>query len=187
MIINKLCSAQNATIWTKQAAQKWFGEKAWLNGLKTAVHQPLDVTEFAKQYNANKAAWDKAIAFLRDRNLDLIPPGKYELDGENAYAIISEGSKDLDTAAWEAHRKYIDLHYVINGKEKIGINGVDILKVTRPYDEAKDVENYYTNGEFFTASPGKLFIIFPGKVHIANIKTGSDIEKKCIIKIKAAP
>jgi YhcH/YjgK/YiaL family protein len=105
---------------------------------------------------------------------------------DNVYAIITEGApKQLDTAGWEGHRKYADLHYVIKGKEKIGLVTIDILKVTKPYDETKDVENYYTNGKFYTATPNNFFIFLPGDIHQANISAGGNSPvKKLVIKIR---
>jgi biofilm protein TabA len=189
LMIKGMCAAQTiSTTWNEKTATKWFKEKVWANGLQPKAFPPLNMIVFAKQYEANKAAWDKAIAFLHDRNLDLIAPGRYEIDGDNVYAMITEGAgKEIDSAAWEGHRKYIDLHYVIKGRERIGIISNDSLKVTIPYDEVKDAENYYyADGKFYLATPEIFFLFFPGDAHQPGIKVGSNQPiKKLVIKIKA--
>jgi biofilm protein TabA len=188
LMINGICPAQTTTEWDEQSATKWFNDKAWANGLKTKAFLPLNLVTFAKQYEANKASWDKAISFLRDRNMELITPGRYEIDGDNVYAMVTESpGKEPDSSAWEGHRKYIDLHYVIKGRERIGIISSNSLKVTKPYDEAKDAENYYyPNGKFYLATPEIFFIFFPGDAHQPGVKVGSDEPiKKLVIKIKA--
>jgi beta-galactosidase beta subunit len=48
----------------------------------------------------------------------------------------------------KSHRNYIDLHYVIKGKEKIGVAPVTSAMVTKPYDATKDITNYTANGTY---------------------------------------
>jgi YhcH/YjgK/YiaL family protein len=100
--------------------------------------------------------------------------------------MVTEGpTKDFDKSAWESHRNYIDLHYVIKGKEKIGAASVATATVTNPYDASKDIANYNTEGKFYVAEPGEFFLFFPSDAHRPGIKTdGSDSDKKLVIKIK---
>ena len=190
LALNSICKGQSPHApWTEKSAKAWFKERVWANRLKLNVHEPFNVVEFAKQYEANKATWDKVIDFLRDRNLDLMPPGKYPIDGEKAYATISEGeAKKLDTAGFERHNKFIDLHYVIKGREKIYTPGKnDSLASVKPYDEATDVENFYVKGRYSIATPDEFFLFFPGEIHETNIAVNKgDKVKKLVIKIRAA-
>ncbi|OOQ61135.1 YhcH/YjgK/YiaL family protein [Mucilaginibacter pedocola] len=185
LILANVCEAQH-TAWTEKSAKAWLKERVWANGLKLKVNEPLNVIEFAKQYEANKAAWDKAIAYLRDRNLEMIAPGKYPIDGDNVFAIVTEpDTKKLDSAGYEIHKNYIDLHYVIKGEEKIYAQGKgDPAAVTKPYDATKDVENYFTKGKSYTAKPDAFFLFFPGELHAPGIRADGK-EKKLVIKIKA--
>ncbi len=178
--------AQDSVKWTKKNATKWLHSKEWKNGLTLEVHPSVNKIVFAEQYHKNKAAWDKAFAFLRDSNLLTLKPGKYIIDGDNAYATITEApSKTFEQSAWESHRKYIDLQYVIKGEEKIGVAPVTTATVTKPYDETKDAANYNTEGQFYIATPGTFFLFFPGDAHRPNVKVdGYYIVKKLVIKIK---
>ncbi len=107
---------------TKKEAKKWFKKKAWLNGVSLVPHTSINQQEFARQYQSNKAYWDKAFAFLKEHDLATIAKGKYPIDGENVYASVTEDpSKDFDKTNWESHRKYIDLQCIITGDEKMGV------------------------------------------------------------------
>jgi YhcH/YjgK/YiaL family protein len=172
--------------WTEKTAAKWLDKKEWKNGLKQNVHPSVNKVVFAEQYQRNKAAWDKAFAFMRDSDLANIKPGKYVIDGDNVYATITEGpEKEFDKSAWESHRKYTDLQYVIKGKEKIGVAPVATATVTKPYDEAKDGANYTAEGKYYVAEPGTFFLFFPTDAHRPNIKVdGYDTVKKLVIKIR---
>jgi biofilm protein TabA len=184
MLIGNTSRAQQGI--TAKEAHKWVKAGVWKNGLKLSVHSSTNELEFTKQYAANKTGWDKAFEFLRDRNLELIAPGKYPIDGDNVYASVTEApSKEFDASTWESHKNYIDLQYVIRGKEKIGVGSADTTLITKPYDATKDVANYNIAGEYFTATPDVFFLFFPADAHRPNIKTGGyDTVKKVVIKIR---
>ena len=137
------------------------------------------------KYHTNKKYWDKAFAFLNDHKLDTLRAGRYNIDGDHVFAIITEApTKDTAQVAWESHRKYIDLHYVIRGREKIGIEPVKSAKVVKPYDNTKDAANYSAGGQYFIAGSDEFFLFFPGDAHRPGIKTdGYDSDKKLVIKI----
>jgi biofilm protein TabA len=158
----------------------------WKNGLNLKPHPSINKVVFAVQYHKNKAGWNKAFAFLRDSDLTKMKPGKYVIDGDNVYATITEGpEKTFDQSAWESHRKYTDLQYVIAGKEKIGVAPVETATVIKPYNDKTDGANYTADGQFYIAEPGTFFLFFPGDAHRPNIKVdGYEVVRKIVIKIK---
>ncbi len=180
--------AQNTTTWTEKSAAEWLQSADWRNGVKLNVDPSVNKVVFAEQYHKNKAAWDKAFAFLRDSDLLTIKSGKYVIDEDTVYAMITDApSKTFEQSAWESHRKYIDLQYVIKGEEKIGIAPLATATVTKPYDEKADYANYSADGKYYIAKPGTFFLFFPEDVHRPNIKVdGYDVVKKLVIKIMVA-
>ncbi|GGH04010.1 YhcH/YjgK/YiaL family protein [Mucilaginibacter phyllosphaerae] len=171
-----------------QTVQNWFNSDEWKNGLKLNADPSVNTAEFYKQYHNNKQVWDKAFLFLKDTNLETIGTGKHPIDGDNAYAIVTEApSKALEQAGWESHRKYIDLQYVIKGRERIDVVNLIDATVTKPYDEEHDYANYQAEGTAHIAQPGTFYLFFPQDVHRPNIKvTGYDTVKKIVVKIKVA-
>jgi biofilm protein TabA len=190
MLSNTTVSAKTGqpsqNIWDEQSAEQWFAKKEWKKGLTLTAHRSVNKITFADQYHKNQAEWDKMFAFLRNSDLLTIEPGNYAIDGENVYAIITEApSKAFETSAWESHRKYIDLQYVIAGKEKIGLVHLASATVSKPYDEEKDYVLYSARGKFYAAKPGTFFLFFPDDVHRPNINVeGFDIVKKLVVKIR---
>ena len=173
---------------TGKQAKEWFATKDWLGGLKMEPHKTIDIPEFARQYQANKDFWDKAFAFLKNQDLQTLAVGRYPIDGENVFAIVTKNpTKDFDSTLWESHRNYIDLHEVISGEEKIGVQSIGKLTVSKPYDASKDLANYAGTGEAWLASPGAFFLFFPSDAHRPSISTGGNkIDKKIVIKIRYA-
>ena len=172
---------------TAKQAERWFKKGAYLNGLQLKPHSSTNAVEFARQYNAHKAWWDTTFAFLKTHDLPNLPVGKYLLAGDSVYVSVTEGpTKEFDKTQWESHRKYIDVQYVAKGKEKIGVAPVATATVTEPYNEAKDVAHYKTDGKFYVAEPGTFFIFFPQEAHRPSIKVEDGNEKKVVVKVMAA-
>jgi biofilm protein TabA len=173
---------------TKAQAVQWVKTGDWRQGLDKKVHPSVNALLFAEQYNKNKAIWDKAFVFLNRKDLDTLSPGMYPIDGKLLYATVGQSvSKDMDKTKWESHRKYIDLQYMIRGKEKIGVAPVAGATVTEPYDESKDIAHYETTGKWYVAEPGIFFLFFPTDAHRPDLKVDTnDPYKKLVIKISVA-
>ena len=173
---------------SKKEINKWFKERNWLNGLQLSPHKSVNREEFAKQYAAKKQWWDTAFAYLKETDLVNLKPGRYEIMGNDVFALVTEGpTKDKDKTKWEAHRVYQDIHYVIRGKEKIGITPVSSATVTEEYDAARDIGFYSSKGKFYESDPGKFIMAFPSDAHRPGVKArGHDSVKKVVIKIRKA-
>ena len=175
--------------WSTHKTKKWFKKKEWLNGLNITPHSSIDKTQFAKQYHLNQAGWDKAFAYLKNTDLNTLANGRHVIDGTNVYAIVTEApSKDYDKTAFESHKKYIDLQYVITGEEKMAKTPVTTVTVNKPYDEAADIAYYTGEGKIYTVPAKTFMLFFPGEAHRPNITPGGNkVVKKIVIKIKAVP
>ncbi len=53
----------------QKTAEQWVKSKVWGDGLLIDVHPSVNALEFYKQYNANKAVWDKVFAFIKNQDL----------------------------------------------------------------------------------------------------------------------
>lgn len=180
-------SINTASAQNNEDTDKWVAQGKWRNGLKLKTHKGLNSAEFAKQYKANKAWWDTAFAFLRTTNLDTLSVGKHLIVGEDVFAAVSTGNpKPADKAGWESHQKYIDVHVMIDGKEKIGMMPAATGTVTTPYKDANDAANYVlgSNAVYFDADKNTMIILFPQEAHSPGVFGGSDRVKKVVLKIR---
>lgn len=181
---SSLINAQDAELLKK--SDQWFKSQKYLNGLSIKPFDGANKVEFYIQYQKNKDLLDKAFAYLKNTNLDTISVGKHVIDGDSVFASVTENpTKAFEDTKWEFHKKYIDIQYVIKGKEKMGMTPVESLSITTPYNETKDVGfGEASNGKFFVAEPGTFLIFFPTDAHRPNIKVeGFDKTKKIVVKI----
>ena len=167
-------------------AENWFEKGTWRHGWQINADQSLDTAEFSTRYLANRSRWEKAFDFLATTDLANKEPGRYELDGEQLFAIVLEyAAKDEANTRFEAHRKYADIQYVIEGREKIGVVPLASARIVEPYDEAQDIAFFSTNeNNYRSASPENFFVFFPDEAHRTGVRVSEGAHvKKIVIKV----
>lgn len=189
-VLLTLLTCFTATAQTNKPSAKtvnqWVAKKGWAKGLKLNLHSSVNKDSFYVAYNRNPRLWDAAFNFLRTQPLDSLPPGKYPIMGDTVFASVTEApTHKPEEVKWESHSAYIDLQYIIKGKELIGVADTARATIIKPY--TPDVINYTADGTYYTAGQGEFFLFFPNDAHRPTIKAeGYDSSKKIVIKIKTA-
>ena len=181
-------SDSDPSTWSNKKIDNWFSKKEWAEGWKVNPDASVNKREFAVAYFKNTDRWKKAFGFLKNTNLLQLEVKRYDIDGDNLYATISEyNTKNEESANFEAHRKYIDIQYVISGKEIMNIAPLSAVKdVITPYDESKDIEFVtVAKKEDHLASQDNFFIFFPDDAHRPGLKDGVNAPvRKVVIKLR---
>ena len=127
----------------------------------------LDRIENAAMYRPLGTNIARALDYLGRTDFADLAPGRYELDGDRVFALVSE--LELTAAAeavWEAHRKYLDVQYVARGTERMGRASLrNDVRVTQPYDARTDAALYDVSGDLFTVGEGSFVIFTPQDIH----------------------
>lgn len=93
-------------------------------------------------------------------------------------------NKDFDLQKFENHQKNIDIHLILEGSEKIGINSVDNLESNMTYNSESDYQLF--NGEVkeeIVLEKGDFLILFPGEAHVTGGKYNNLTTKKMVYKV----
>lgn len=125
------------------------------------------------------------LLFLQQASQDLAP-GTYQIS-PRVKAIVSEyETKVKNEVGYEAHRKNIDIQYLLKGEERVACLPLEKLKETKPYSEEKDAA-------FFTASTkpiemtlgdGFFAIFFPQDGHMPQLSVDRQMMvKKVVVKV----
>lgn len=132
---------------------------------------------------------ERAFAFLESASVDSKAPGRYDLDAERMYATITQNkTRAIEAAQFESHRKYIDLHYLIRGRELIGAADPANLREAIAYSAEKEIAMYERPEKYrkLILNPGEFVVFFPGQAHMPGCHAGKDAEiKKVVVKILA--
>ncbi len=187
-VISGCSGKQDPSAWSSKQISKWFENGEWLNGWQIKPDASVNMKAFAIAYYKNPEKWEKAFNWLKSNDLNSLELKRYDIDGDNVYATVSEYlSKNEEDARYEAHRKYIDIQYVAAGKELIGIAPISQKKdVLEPYNATKDIEFFTVNGgENHLALPDRFFILFPDDAHRPGLKDGENSPvRKVVVKVK---
>ena len=140
------------------------------------------------RYELLNPHFKKAFAFLKRKDLAELKVGRYEIDGDNCWAMVQEAKlTPLVGAKVEAHRKYIDIQAPISGPETIGLFTMDAAHRALPFDEAKDCVLFPAETKPATLMPGDFAIFFPPNgAHAPGHTTVSHCTiRKLVIKVRA--
>ena len=128
-----------------------------------------------------------SLEYIAATDFSKLEPGKYDLDGENIFVLIQEyDSIPCEQGKWECHKKYIDIQYIAEGIEQMGVNNIEKMQVVVEYNSEKDIAFLNGDGDYITFSKGSYGIFFPEDAHKPKIAPG-DVPgkvKKAVVKIK---
>jgi biofilm protein TabA len=144
----------------------------------------LDELANAARYENLHAGFRQGFEFLARPNLLTLDNGRYELQGDRLFALINrDPGRSRAGARLEAHRKYIDIQFLVDGGEEIGWRPTgECRTIAEPYDLERDVM-------FFADAPhawinlaiGKFMIFYPEDAHAPLAATGANV--KAVIKV----
>ena len=129
----------------------------------------------------------EAIAFMENVNFDEMELGKHVINDDFFLLIQKYDSKDPSAGRFEAHKNYVDIQYVVEGKESIGIAAVAAMKVSEAYIPERDVEFYEEPEEAaeFVLTAGGYAILYPADAHKPGIRVGESVPmKKMVGKVR---
>jgi YhcH/YjgK/YiaL family protein len=147
----------------------------------------IDSLQNAHLYHGLGPRFIKAFEYLVQTDFTSLPKGKYEIDGTDIFAIVNE--YDTIPAAgeqMEAHKKHIDVQYIVQGQEQIGHDFLQQQTPSKAYDEESDYMLFGEQPAFFSRlQPHYFAVFFPGDLHMPNLVDGQSMKvKKVVVKIK---
>jgi len=147
-----------------------------------------DKIENAEIYYGLGKCIAQGLALLKNPAVLNAAKGRHEVDGENLYFMADEyDSKPEDQGRLESHRKYLDIQYIISGREWIGCREIEGLKTETPYDAAKDIE-FYHRAEPMThidMEAGTFAILWPHEAHMPGRMFDKPARvKKIVVKVR---
>ena len=144
----------------------------------------LDTLAHAARYAGMHAGFARAFEFLETTDLSALASGRHDIDGDRMYVSIDhKDGRGEEGARLEAHRRYIDIQFTIDGEELIGWMPLARCQAPDgPLDETKDVVLFADRPTTWVAvPPGSFTIFFPHDAHAP--LAGHGLLKKAVVKI----
>jgi biofilm protein TabA len=134
----------------------------------------LDRLQNAEIYKGLGNEIAMALDYLRKTDFSKLSEGRHNVDGDRVYAMVQRyQTKPTVEAKCEAHRRYIDVQYVVEGCERIGYTALsEKTPVANEYDSAKDFALYNTAGELLAVAARSFAIFYPQDLHAPGLAVG---------------
>ncbi|MBI3987364.1 MAG: YhcH/YjgK/YiaL family protein [Lentisphaerae bacterium] len=145
----------------------------------------LDHLKHVNSYTGAGGLLGRGLEFLRDTDLKALPDGKHPIDGDRLFATLARyDTKPKAEGKWEAHRKYIDIQALLEGRERVGAVDIGRLKPVQDYDAEKDYILLKGRGDFVTLRPGLFAVFFPWDAHMPAVAIGTPKPvRKIVVKV----
>ena len=127
----------------------------------------------------------KCFEYAASNNLLDFEKGSYKIDGNNLFVnIVEYETIDVENRFWEAHKNYLDLHLMLDGKEQIDVNFIGNMEEKEfvekddflPLEGDKNGHVILENDDFL--------ICYPNDAHRTAVKVNNPKKiKKAIFKI----
>lgn len=141
-----------------------------------------------EKYDYLKDRLNTAFEFLKRKDLAELPAGRIDLDGSDVYAFIQHyNTMDASTLRFETHDKFIDIQYLISGKEVFEVAGREGLVPVTSYDEQNDICFYKDPEESSSILllPGDYVFAAPEDAHKPRCMSKKPCAvKKVVIKVR---
>ncbi len=144
--------------------------------------------EEAQEYTRLHPGFEAAFDLLRSTPFEELSTGRHEVMGEDLFLVIGDGQqKGHEGAILEAHRKYIDIQYIVpragGVPEEFGWKPLPTCsEVTMPYDDEQDACLFGDKPDlWFALPPGNFVVFFPSDAHAPMAGQGRSL--KAVVKV----
>lgn len=129
---------------------------------------------------------EQALRFICNTDFSNYKAGKYPIDNVNLFFLVNEyQTRQINDCLLESHKKYYDLQFMFNGKEKIGHSLLKNQIITKTYNSENDYVLYKPeNLSFINLFESEFAVFFPDDLHMPGIKINEPENiKKVVVKI----
>lgn len=147
-----------------------------------------DRIDWAREKHAFHPIIDHAVNWIANTDFMQLKPAKYDLLPDNMmFCLVQEmGTEPAGQRRAESHLNYVDIQYLLSGRETIGVARAHPEHVTVEERREHDIVFYQhtVNESMISLTPGMFAVFFPHDVHRPCCDTQrTSFLRKAVIKI----
>lgn len=126
------------------------------------------------------------LLFLQQAKTD-IENGTYLLNSRVKVIVSEYETKKVNEYGYEAHKRFVDIQYVLNGEEKVCCLPIEKLKETKVYSEEIDAAFYVADNkpQEMVIGNGYFAIYHPQDGHMPQLCVDEpQLVKKVVVKVE---
>lgn len=144
----------------------------------------FDTLENIKNYEGLGRVYT-ALEFLSKTDFTKMELGRYELSGDDIFYMVQRYETDPDKMISEAHKKYIDIQFMVDGEEIIGVAPISCEKTETEAKPENDVWFYECKTEPLTLIKNSFMVLYPNDLHCPGVAVdGAKACHKVVVKVK---
>lgn len=138
------------------------------------------------RYASLSENFSKAVRFLQTRDLNALPCGSVEIDGDAVYAKVMDYTLETSNQRWEAHAQYADIQVLVRGREILGWTWPANVPPTEPMNENDAAMYDGLSGIDILLQEGECIVFFPGEPHRPNVMADKQpcATRKIVVKVR---
>lgn len=144
-----------------------------------------DKLDHLETYTAISERLAKGLRLLKETDFSSMEPGRYEVDGNELYFMVQSYQSKEKNDTPEAHKKYIDIQYILEGEELIGVGGLSEMTEEVTANPESDYWLYHGSLSYLKISSGYFAVFFPQDAHAPGIAAAEPAPvKKIVVKVR---
>ena len=144
----------------------------------------FDTLENIKNYEGLGRVYT-ALKFLSETDFTKIELGRYDLQGDDIFYMVQRYDTDPDKTISEAHKKYIDIQFMVKGEEIIGVAPFSCDKTETEAKPENDVWFYNCKTEPLTLIENSFMVLYPNDLHCPGVAVNNPLScLKVVVKVK---
>lgn len=127
----------------------------------------------------------RGLELLRTVDFTDLPCGRYEVEGDALFYMVQEYDSLTQGARAEAHRKYVDIQYMLCGADRMGVALLTDDAVETEARPQGDIWFYDLPVDFVTLSAGMFVVLYPHDAHMPAVAVDQAAPcRKIVVKVK---
>lgn len=136
-------------------------------------------------FGALEPAVRRGLEYVKSHDLSSLEKGSHSIDGDTLYFNIAEyTTAPSEEKTFEAHRAYIDVHYMIRGEERIEVAFVSNMKQGEYEAEGDYLPVSGTAAASAIMREGDFLVCYPEDGHKPGVQVDAPVAiRKAILKV----
>ena len=138
-----------------------------------------------EEFSFLEAGLKDCLEYACTHDLKALERGRHDIDGDRFFVnIVEYTTKATEESFWEAHKKYLDVHVMLDGTEQIDINFIQNMEVKAFVDETDFLPMDGEKKSHVVMEDGDFLVCYPNDAHRTAIAVGEPKQvKKAIFKV----
>lgn len=128
----------------------------------------------------------KCFDYAKANDLISYEKGSHPIEGEDLFVnIVEYETTTPENRFWEAHRQYLDLHFMLRGPEQIDVNFIQNMEQKEFVEKDDFLPLEGEPNSHVVLNAGDFLLCYPADAHRTAVQVGAPATiKKAIFKIR---